>query len=382
MNKKPIYVFLMILLIFPVCTEKEKSVRIETIDGVPHVMNPEKPLKGTVHLELEKKLEINPYEHEEVGLKYFDAVKDSDGEVILFDANTSEAERFTKNGEYRGRLFREGQGPGEFTRMSLLFVHFMNNQIWVTGRGKLAKYDKKGQFIEEFNLGDFVINFIDQNHYLTEKRTRDGEDWLHEIMIRRITESHEIQNGPVLMKGVNLSMIKLDRGAFGDEWGTPDVEYVVDREMKRIYVAMKEEYRIYAKDIQGQNLYVIERPYEHVILSRKDKEVMLENFFQRDSDRKLMYLKAYPNKLMAVRELKVLPNGYMAVYRISGLKEYEMDVFDDQGRYMYKIECPENVDLNSASFYDFGLSTVETVNDFPVYVEYRVKNLPEIFNVN
>jgi hypothetical protein len=174
MNKKPIYVFFMILLIFPFNTKKEKSVQVEIINGVPHVMNPGKPLKGTVLLELEKKLEINPYEHEEIGLKYFDAVKDSDGEVILYDANTSEAELFTKNGEYTGRLFREGQGPGEFTRMSLLLVHFMNNQIWVTGRLKLAKYDKKGQFIEEFKIGDIMVTFINQDHYITDKRTRDG----------------------------------------------------------------------------------------------------------------------------------------------------------------------------------------------------------------
>mgnify|MGYP001068819073 CR=1 FL=1 len=60
MNKKPIFVFFMILLIFPFNTEKEKSVQVETIEGVPHVMNPEKPLKGTILLELEKKLEINP----------------------------------------------------------------------------------------------------------------------------------------------------------------------------------------------------------------------------------------------------------------------------------------------------------------------------------
>ncbi len=227
-----------------------------------------------------------------------------------------------------------------------------------------------------------MVIFINQDHYITDKRTRDGEDWLHEIMIRRITESHEIQDGPVLMEGMNLGMIRTERGGFGDEWGTPDMEYAVDQEMKRIYVAMKEEYKIYAKDIQGQTLYVIERPYKHVTLSRRDKEFMLENFIQRDSDRKPMFLKAYPSKLMALKEIKVLPNGYLAVYRISGLKKYEVDVFDDQGRYLYKIEGPEDVNLDSAFFYDFGLSTVKTVDDFPVYMEYRVKNLPEIFNGN
>jgi hypothetical protein len=385
MNKNFFYVLLMILLIFSGCKEKEESVQFETIDGVPHVMNPELPLKGTVLLELEKKLEIDPYEHEEIGLQYFEAVKDNDGEVILFDANKSEVERFNKDGEYLGRLFRKGQGPGEFKTMSLLYVRFMNNQIWVTGRLKLAKYDKRGQFIDEFKLGDFIANFIDQDHYVTEKRTRKGEDSHKKIMIKKITESHEIQNGPVLMEGMNLGMIRIGRigqGGFGDAWGTPDIEYAVDRKMKRIYVALNTEYKIHVKDVDGHTLYVIERPYEHVTLSRKDKEVMLESFFQRDSDRKPMYIKVYPDKLAAIRQLEVLPNGYLAVYRISGLKEYELDVFDDQGRYLYQIEFPDKVNLERESFYDFGFSTIETADDFPVYVEYQVKNLREIFSGN
>ena len=39
---------------------EEESVQIEVIDGIPHIMNPDMPLKGTVLLELEKQLEINP----------------------------------------------------------------------------------------------------------------------------------------------------------------------------------------------------------------------------------------------------------------------------------------------------------------------------------
>jgi hypothetical protein len=379
MNEKFLYVFLIILLIFSGCKEKEESIRVETIDGVPHVMNPETPLKGTVLLELEQKLEIDPYEHEEIGLQSFEAVKGNDGEIILFDVNKSEVERFTKDGEYIGRLFQKGQGPGEFKTMSLLYVRFMNNQIWVTGRQKLAKYDKQGRFIEEFKLGDVLAIFIDKYHYVTEKRTRKGEDLHHKIMIRKITDSHEIQAGPVLMEGMNLGMIRVDKGGFGDEWGIPDFEYAVDRGLEKVYAARKKEYRIYAKDMQGHTLYVIERPYEDVTLSRKDKEYMLD-FIPDDSPRKNMYIKAYPDKLVAIRQLEVLPNGYLAVYRISGLKEYEIDVFDDQGRYVYQIKFPENVDPLRASFYDFGFSAVKTVDDFPVYVEYRVKNLPKIFS--
>jgi hypothetical protein len=78
--------------------------------------------------------------------------------------------------------------------------------------------------------------------------------------------------------------------------------------------------------------------------------------------------------------MKALPKGYLAVYRISGQKEYEVDVFDDQGRYVYIIKTPDNINLDRAVFYDFGFSTAETVDDFPVYVESRIKNLPEIFD--
>jgi hypothetical protein len=58
-----------------------------------------------------------------------------------------------------------------------------------------------------------------------------------------------------------------------------------------------------------------------------------------------------------------------------------IDIFDESGKYVYMIESPEDYPLDVADFYDFGFTTVETIDDFPVYVEYRIKNLPEIFSV-
>lgn len=382
--KRNIFILCFILvMIFFGCGKyvKEKHARVEVIDGIHHIMNPETPLKRSISFKLEKKLEINPYEHEDFGLRYFYAVKDKDGEIILFDVNNSEAQRFTGDGGYVGSFFRQGQGPGEFVPRRLLYVRFMNGQIWVTGQNKLAKFDKQGQFIDEVRLGDFIAFFIDERHYLTEKRTRKEQDTHKQIIIKRITETNEIEEGPVLMAGKNLGMIRLPQGGFGDSWGTPDIEYVVDRTKKKIYVAMKTEYKIHVKNQEGQTLYVIEKPYIPVELSSKDKETMLESFIKRQPDRKAMYINAYPDELLAIKEMKVLPKGYLAVYRISGLKEYMIDIFDDNGNYVYVIEPSESPPLDRADFYDFGFTTVETVDDYPVYFEYRIKNLPEIFNV-
>lgn len=362
---------------------EEESVKIEIIEGIPHIMNPELPIKGSILLEVEKQLEVNPYEHEEIGLKRFEAVKDEDGEVILFDVNNAEAERFTKEGDYIGSLFRKGQGPGEFTRFSFMYIRFMDGQIWVTGRGKLAKFNKQAQFIEEFRLGDSTADFIDRNHYVTNKRIRTGEDSNLQIMIKKISETNEIEEGPVLMEGTNLGMILIPPGGgFDDGWGTPDIEYAVDRNTKKIYVAKNTEYKIHVKDPEGNTIYVIETPYERVALSGKEKEMMIEPFLHSFNESKQKFLDAYPDKLMAFMEMKALPNGHVAVYRISGPNEFEIDIFDDQGKYVYKIEPPENIDFKRADFYDFGFTTVETVDEFPVYVEYRVKNLPEIFNIH
>lgn len=142
MKRSMLFLCLLIMILVGCGKKAEEQVQIVLIDGIRHIKNPVTPLKGTVVLEVEKITEINPYEQEEVGLKSLNSVRDEDGEVILFDINNSEAERFANDGEYLGSLFQKGQGPGEFTDMSLLYVRFMNGEIWVTGRQKLAKFDK------------------------------------------------------------------------------------------------------------------------------------------------------------------------------------------------------------------------------------------------
>jgi hypothetical protein len=52
-----------------VCLAQDR-IETKTIDGVKHILNPEKPSKGTVVLEVEKSLEINPFEQPDVAMRY------------------------------------------------------------------------------------------------------------------------------------------------------------------------------------------------------------------------------------------------------------------------------------------------------------------------
>ena len=64
MAKNFFYLSLILTVVLFGCKKTDKeSVQIEVIDGIPHVMNPELPIKGTILLEVEKGLEIDPHKY-------------------------------------------------------------------------------------------------------------------------------------------------------------------------------------------------------------------------------------------------------------------------------------------------------------------------------
>jgi hypothetical protein len=378
--KKLIFLVL-ILSLFIYCGPKQGKVEKVMVDGVAHIMNPETPLKGTVLLDVEKTREINPYIHEEVDLAYFDHVRDTDAEVILFNPKKTEAQRFSHNGEYLGSLVRKGQGPGEFPDMRLFRVHFMKGQIWASGALKMAKYDKNGQFLEERKIGYRPTDFVDENTFFIEKTDRDEEGWTERISLVNLLPDKGKKSSEVdFYKERNVGMIqsKDGRSGFSDPWGVPDINFAYDRENQKLYGGLNTDYKIYVKNLKGKILYVIEKPHEQVRVSMADKKKLVPWALKRESSK--WVLSAYPDTLVAVKDIKILPEGYLAVYRVSGVQTYEVDVFDAEGRFVYIVKPSEGVSLDDVKFYNFGFAKRETqADEFFIYIEYSIKNLPDIF---
>jgi len=351
------------------------------LDGVAHIMNPEKPIGGEVILDIEKTLEINPYQYEEVGLRSFSFVRDTDGDVILFDPNRAEAQRFDRAGEYLGRLFREGEGPGEFPERRGLDLYFMNNQIWATGGMKFARYDKSGKFISERKLRYRPLVLVDENAFFIRETERKGQERLSKISLANLSLDRDTESSVVdLFQAENVGMIRRPdgRGGFGEPWGTPDIQFAYDREDRKIYVGLNTEYKIHVKSLKGETMYVIERLYKNVNVSSEDKKKLLSWALKHESSRWM--LSAYPDVLVAIKDMKILPEGYLAVYRVSSVEAFEVDVFDQEGKYVYIMKPPEGVSLERAKFYGFGFTIKETKEDgLEVYAEYKIKNLPDIF---
>lgn len=75
-------------------------------------------------------------------------------------------------------------------------------------------------------------------------------------------------------------------------------------------------------------------------------------------------------------------NGYLVVSRITGLHTTQLDVFDPDGRYVYKLKLPENMKDMEPRFHGDRLCGIKTVEDRSIYEVYRVTNLPEFSKNN
>ena len=379
MRKRTVFIIGICLIFAGFCSKSDSGIQVVNIDGIKHIQNPAEPLKGTVVLELEKKLEINPYDYEDVGMRHYLSIKAENSEVILYDPNQSEAHRFSGEGEYLGSLINQGEGPGEFSPMRGMHVNFVDDQIWVTGGRKLAMFDKSGTFLQECRIDDYNPIFVDKSNYLCNTTQRNEQGSRKKIVLKEITRSSLVEEVITFLEADNVGMIRVGNRAFGDDWGVPDIKFAYDPESKNMFLAYTPDYRITVKDILGNTLFRIERPYDSIKVNRDNITDILPWL---NNERSKWIIDAYPDRLVAVQELTCLPHGYLAVHRVSGPRETEIDIFDPDGRYLYIMKLPEGMELRNPCFYDFGFSTIETQEDMPVYVEYRVKNLPEIFSGN
>ncbi len=373
---KKLICLIVILIFSSFCGPKKDKIERIIEDGVLYVKNPESPLKGTVELDIEKIREVDPYQYEEVGLKSLRFKRDSDGTVIIYDASSLnvEAHIISSDGKYLGRFLRLGQGPGEFPEYSGIKIYFKSDKIMVTGGRKLAIFDKRGEFITENRMEYGPRILIDEDRYFIYEARGQRENRQEKIILKeRVDEQTSEFKDTLFFEAKNVGMIYTANGAFADTWATPRIVYSFDHKEQRCYVALNTEYKIYVKNLNGEIQHVIERKYDKVKLDLKDKKELV---FSET------WIPYYPDKLVAFQLIFPLPRGYLGVKRVSGPKQFEIDVFDSDGRYVYVINLDDKSLFNFAQYFSGGFATLKETDDGILYQEFLIKNLPEIFSNN
>lgn len=360
-------------------TPVQNRGQIKTIDGVTHILNPAKPLRGTLELEVERTREINPFDQPDVGLKMIFIARDRDGQVILYDPNGAEAHRFAPDGKYLGLLTKKGQGPGEFSPMQGYRVGYDPPDIWVFGGRKEAQFDRQGRLIMDRAISHYFDGWVDGGKFITvDVQRTEKNDQIRTLKLITLSAAGP-ETAVDLFQAENIGMIRNPngQGGFGEGWGTPNFFYVADAAAKLVYCGLNTEYLIQVKDYSGKTLRVIEKAYEPIKARKSDVERMMSWALQ--NERSKWMIAAYPDRFIAITNIAVLPKGHLAVFRVSGAEQFEIDVFSPQGECLYALIPPKDVKMDEAVFFDTGFATVEQAGDYGVYREYRIKNLPAVF---
>ncbi len=356
------------------------------IGGVAHVMNPAEPLKGRFPLDVEPVLTIDPYEHPEVGLPSIWFCRAADGNVILYSLNKIEAHRFSPDGKYLGPLGRKGQGPGEFPQA--FNAAFFDGSIYGFATTKMIQFDIEGRFVRETALKIRPDGIVGADRYLNMTQVYDGNDHTSILQLVRFNPAKSgDERVTELLKGKNLGAIKKPgsaAGFAGERWGTPNFVTASDALEKRIYTCLNTEYKIDVRDDLGRALFVIERPYQNVRITKKDVDFLFRSQFEaygyKPNDPSFGWIRdEYPSRLVAILALFPLPNGHLAAYRVTKPMEFEIDVFDREGRYLFAVIPPSGIRMFNIQYHLLGFSVIELKDDLYVYREYRVKNLPDVF---
>jgi hypothetical protein len=380
--KKSAIVLLAFLLAVALSAAGQAKVEVKTIDGVAHILNPAKALKGTIELEVERTREINPYDQPEVGLRRIRFARDQAGQVVLYDPSGAEAHRYAADGKSLGLLTRKGQGPGEFGPMQGYRVNFDPPDILVFGGRRAARFDGEGRLINDRSIRQDFDGWIDGGRFFSVdiKRTRTN-DQIRTLQLVTLSTDGGADQVLDLLQAENIGMIRNPngQGGFGEVWGTPNFFYDADGAAKLVYCGLNTEYRIQVKDYAGKTIRVVEKAYVPITARKADVEKMTVMAWALKDERSKWQIGAYPDKFVAIFNIRPLPKGHLAVYRVSGVEKFEIDVFSPQGECLYSLVPPKDAKMDEAVFFSTGFATIEQDGDYSVYREYRIKNLPAVF---
>ncbi len=371
---------IVVLALVVAASAVQDKIEFKTIDGVPHIFNPAKPLKGTIKLEVEQTRTIDPYEQSEVGMRMILFSRRDSGEVVLYDPNGAEAHRFGSDGKYLGLLTKKGQGPGEFSPSQGYFAYFFGPDVYVFGGRKVARFDSFGKLLQERILKSRQYAPVDGTRFLAENITLDEKRNQTKTLQVVTFDFNGREDSVDLLKAVNVGMIRNPngQGGFSEMWATPGIFYAADASSGRVYCGLNTKYEIRIKDLSGKDVRIIHRDFENVKVKRADVEKMMA--WATKNERSRWILDAYPDRFLAIKEVAALPRGYLAVFCVTGPEMSEIDVFNPKGEFVYALIPPPGIDMKiQVQFFPAGFAVVETQDDSVVYREYRIKNLPEIF---
>jgi hypothetical protein len=339
----------------------EWSGRIETIDGVEHVLNPAAPVEGERAVACERLWSIGSGEDEDEPIigAIIDVLADAEGNSYVLDFQVEQVVVVDAEGNVIRTQGRGGEGPGEFQRpTTMCFLPGGGLGVSQMMPSRIVTFDASGN-----PGGDFPLPESD-GFAMVQGASRVGDTIVIALQTSSfggatITALGRLlsldENGEILAelwrKAQEYNPAKMKVGSQRDEVLPP---WTAGRTSVFISPAY-EDYRIDVVGLDGTAARVIEREYES--LRRTDEEIaeMKERFENFPAPTGNVEFEADPTK-RDIANFVVRDNGELWVVssrsiETAGDAGLLFEVFDPSGRYVRNARLEVDYDLKRDNWF-------------------------------
>jgi hypothetical protein len=352
MKKIVLILIFCLILIFASCGKKPEAAKVETIEGVTYIHNPETPLHPDKTVSFEQELTIGKFDESKEIPLYKPGIYtvDNAGRFYISDVSDMAIKVFDQSGTFLKSIGRKGGGPGEFESIAFMSV-LPDGKILVmdyqTRRTSLFKPD--GEFINSYlslsNIGRIYLA-TDSSYTVIELRYKkelaERELWVKtfdffgkELVSFGKFTSPEVKTLSLGGGGIAMSVPQ-----------SPQSIFAGDQEHQRLYHCLNNKYLIEVYDQNGKLFRKIDRPYQPVAFTSEDAKKFLSRFEARPDSpgAKLAKQMELPKVKTVADRILVDDQGNLWVETNEEKKEAEKtlrayDIFNKDGFYDARAWC-------------------------------------------
>lgn len=331
-------------------------------------------------------------ENDDPRLRFYnatDAVSDASGRIFVQDSGNHRIQVFSPDGEYLMTIGREGQGPGEYSRLADIAIaddriitrDGTNRRftVWSTEGELLGEVPEgpgstSGQQIEGLDDGTLVgrVRYVEEGN---------GPRRINENKYQLVRLSEELTEPAEIFRFPAYELLAVYRGDFETSLSMTSVPmpsassaFAVSP-AGRVYVAMTDEYQVHALDASGTRVWSsrVDWRRDPITEAEIDEAVATIKARSRWADFSRSEVE-WPRLRPAVERLAVDGRGRLYVYlhpRDEEADDRAVDVFSPEGERLFSGWIPATRWLFARDDYVLARRTDDQSGDENV-VRYRL----------
>ncbi len=375
---------------------RKGRISITEENGVSVVRNPRAPLFGEAALDLEKVGVLGGERNE--GTTFFRHIRftiDQGGNFLVVDGGGKAVKEFDKDGRLVRTIGREGQGPGEF-QVPLSCLKDEKGNVFIGELRKIQAFDPQGRFLKSVPLTLPTKAFIsmgdDRLLLQTVGDASFGKEMTSDVVlvdwrgnkIRTLASRPSWMNNRIeIISEITVTVRFVNQGY------APDVVLAEAGPGRTVY-ACSDEYRLHVTDRAGNVSRVIEKDEAPEVISEREKDRIISDALRtkkgektgldrNEAERAAHFTKFRPfiDSIICDEEGKIYVVRKRSV--LDGSKRTEVDYFDREGRYLYRLTFPcetlEECLIKNGSLYRAEADPES--GDIHI-VQYRIKGIEKL----